>query len=118
MVATILGQAQHFRDFVTYLIIDNSFDARRVGDLSLHLMPQPQQHCALQQAILVALLQRSPQRPQSMWVGVGGGLGGPPPTCTVILLATYPLLLTSVTGQRCTVEYMRYQEYFSREVNH
>ena len=83
-----------------------------------HLMPQPQQHCELQQDILVALLQRSPQRPQSMWVGVGGGLGGPPPTCTVILLATYPLLLTSVTGQRCTVEYMRYQEYFSREVNH
>ena len=48
-------------------------------------MPQPQQHCALQQAILVALLQRSPQRPQSMWVGVAGGLGGPPPPCTVIL---------------------------------
>ena len=50
-------------------------------------MPQPQQHCALQQAILVALLQSNPQRPQSMWVGVAGGLGGPPPPCTVILNA-------------------------------
>ena len=48
-------------------------------------MPQPQQHCALQQAILVALLQSKPQRPQSIWVGVLGGLGGPPPPCTVIL---------------------------------
>lgn len=53
----------------------------------IYLMPQPQQHCALQQAILVALLQSNPQRPQSMWVGVAGGLGGPPPPCTVILNA-------------------------------
>ena len=65
-----------------------------------HLMPQPQQHCALQQTILVALLQSNPQRPQSMWVGVAGGLGGPPPPCTVILnLNLSPLLLISATGQ-------------------